>query len=203
VGTQLYRNSFPTAAQNMTFDGELLTKTLHDKETRIRLYCWESPGITYPRQRPIAPEWETFDHGERPSGGGLVFHMPGDVVWAIATPITKGSTLSSYIEHAITWIERALLPCNIELHSHPQSRPADIRYCNTYESPFERYLGTEKVLGIALRRHRSAVLLQGVIHLTPNQPYFDPQNNYPGIWTRGLGGQDLAGSILKRLLDTV
>ncbi len=198
MGNQLDHTAYSTAAENMAYDVKLLTKTSQDATTRIRVYTWKTPGITYPKQRPIAAPWTGFDHGERPTGGGIVFHVPGDIVWSIATPLTKGTTLTAFIERAVAWVETGLRLHGIQLHAITPAPQTDIRYCNTYESPFERYLGSEKVLGIALRRYRRTILLQGVIHLNPNQPYFDPNNHYQGLWTRGLDGRITADELSEK-----
>ena len=60
----------------------------------------------------------------------------------------------------------------ISLQDSNNQGPKDTLFCATYENPYERYYGNQKIIGISTRRFRQKVLIQCIIHLEDGETHF-------------------------------
>ncbi|NDC82604.1 lipoate--protein ligase family protein [bacterium] len=186
-------SQFNSAQDNMDYD-----RLLAQRAQRIaRLYEWPRAGITYPEKRPGDSVGWDYDSADRPTGGGILFHSPGSIVFSIVTPsaLSNGVTIKSYLNQISTWITTALsasgYPTHLDSH-YPEV--VDTSYCATYYNPFEIRFDGEKVAALALRKWKSCLLVQGIIHVVSNYPYF---NINPMYLSRGLDRDDLTAFQIK------
>ncbi len=166
---KIYRESFETAVANMAFDEMMLTQTMADGVLRFRVYPWQFPGITYPDRIVDLDEFEGQDLAPRVSGGGIVFHAAGDLVFCCVArcedPFFEKS-FKAKLAWFPGWVRAGLarLGVNVDVDFDVLGE-ADLRYCASYPSPYELTVFGEKVLGVAIRRYRDVFLVQGVVHL--------------------------------------
>lgn len=164
------RSTFATAQENMTYDEQLLALTTKDHHPRLRLYLWPQTSMTYPmRSRKLFQTNTSIDHSPRITGGGILVHHHHDIVWAYTESIAhhpEHHPLKTKLTHLSQWIKHSFDSCNVSLSATPsQSIIKDPTYCLTYESPFELYDQGEKVSGMAIRKFRTTLIVQGIIHL--------------------------------------
>lgn len=151
-----------------------------------RASIWAVPGITvgYLQGRPNLPE--TIDWAIRPTGGGLVFHAPGDILVSCVIPASQfrsPGSLQNWIREWCVQLSGDLLACGIRvdnsLDAPRGSQTIDSRFCQTYPTPFEIVQNGSKVVAVAVRRGRHHVLVQSILHTTPAFPYFSEVQNWP------------------------
>ena len=188
----ILRDSFATAAQNMRFDEHLLETFLkNSRDPVFRFYEWQNRGLTYSEKRIPDSALLSIDHSPRVTGGGVVFHGPGDIVFSIIMG-TKDPRFPKHLKGKMVWVSdyvRTLFEnVGVSLTMGSTNTMAqDIMFCNSYYNPYELYFGQEKVCGIALRKYRDAVVFQGVIHLTSSFVHFpELVSEYGEVFTRGL-----------------
>jgi len=76
---------------------------------------------------------------------------------------------------------------SVGIATHPgDQRPHNVTYCGTYHNPYELNWQGEKVVALALKHARHATLIQGIIHIESNHPYFAAWFP-PEAMTQGLG----------------
>lgn len=197
----VFTDSFATSAQNMRFDEQLLDQFLRSSGDPIfRFYEWQNRGLTYSEKRIPDSTLLTIDHSPRVTGGGVVFHGPGDIVFSIIMG-TKDPRFPRQLKGKMVWVsdyvrtlfESVEVPLTMgSAHNMEQ----DILFCNSYYNPYELYFGKEKVCGIALRKYREAVVFQGVIHLTSSFDHYpELVSEYGAVFTRGLS--NFSGQVPK------
>lgn len=191
--TQFLTDSFLTAKENMEFDTALVQECLQKKEQRIfRFYSWQKPGITYSEKRVPDEILLKEDASARVTGGGVVFHSPGDVVFSAIISkedphFPKG--LKGKMESISRLIQSGFSQCDIavSIGSKDEQKAQDIMFCSTYYNPYELYFGSEKICGIALRKYRDMVVFQGVIHFQDTASHFKHLSGvYEPVFTKGL-----------------
>lgn len=195
------RDSFATAAQNMRFDEELLaTFLMSSGDPVFRFYEWQNRGLTYSEKRIPDSPLLSIDHSPRVTGGGVVFHGPGDIVFSIIMS-AKDPRFPRQLKGKMVWVSdyvRTLFE-NVGVlltMGSANTMAQDIMFCNSYYNPYELYFGQEKVCGIALRKYRDAVIFQGVIHLTSSFDHFpELVAEYGAVFTRGLS--EFSGQVPK------
>ncbi len=189
--TILSRIALPTAQANMDHDATIASQV---SSPTIRIYTWPTAGITYPQSRPGEVQTWAIDSGHRPTGGGILFHSPGSIVFSIVVPISdctlprpiksKLATVGSWLQESLNSAGFPTVP-DTELPQHLQNR----LFCASYHNPYELRSEGEKVAAMALRKSRSNVLIQGIIHVVSNHPYFGHlgPDVHPYL-SAGLGG---------------
>lgn len=175
-------DSFQTARENMAYDESLLAN-LEPSQRLYRVYKWQHPGITYSYKQPLPAALMSFDSAKRFTGGGIVFHCPGDIVltaigW-LDDPLFKGK-LKDKVLTIQQAIKQALHTIGVEATSKQPSTTPNLDYCQTYDSPYELVINNEKHVALTLRRNRSAFMIQAIIHLTATQTAFElPEAFHP------------------------
>ncbi|MFT5171261.1 MAG: lipoate-protein ligase A, partial [Candidatus Marinamargulisbacteria bacterium] len=163
---ELIRDGFGSAAENMAFDEALLdSRALFDRV--IRAYIWQRPGVTYSYNKPAPDPIAELDRSSRPTGGGLVFHSPGDIVFSIVVPVDDlviDGPLKEKMVRLSMASRLALGQVGISVDGKVVAKRApNITFCNAYPNPFELYVGGEKVVAMTLRRIKTRVLVQGIV----------------------------------------
>jgi len=127
---------YPSAQANMSRDQDLLRE--HQAGDRVfRFYLWPRPGITLTEKKPLPHKLEHLDCGYRLSGGGIVFHNPGDLVFSIicelddpAFPGRLKEKMSMFSQLFIT----ALAP-KISIQTAGPESKSDLAFCMGYSNP--------------------------------------------------------------------
>lgn len=208
IQTILDTSTFATAHLNMRFDEKLFNNS--QPNTRIcRVYIWENPGITYSyRQQPTWPELEPFDISERITGGGVLFHSAGDVVFSVIAENTDPifpKPLSQKMAVLTQWISEIFQDLGIKLQSTDE-KSTDLNrvFCNTYPSRFELSYANQKILAMTIRRFRQQFMIQGLIHIADNFAQFQlPQSWSPylseGIKDPSVSSVEVQNRLLQKL----
>jgi len=175
--------AFATAQQNMAADQDALLRGTPS----VRLIVWPQPSITYPHTRPPRHLPMGLDASPRPTGGGVLLHSPGSLVLSLVVP-TRGSPLGHRCRPLLAWVQQwcghVLESVGIVTHAGTDER-VNVAYCGTYHNPYELLWQTEKSVALALKQERSATLIQGMIHVESNHPYF--ADHFPSeAMTHGL-----------------
>jgi len=139
---------------------------------------------------------QEWDHSPRVTGGGTVFHAPGDLVFScISTlddPFFPGS-LKGKLCRITTAIQAGLSDAGISsyIQEEPLTDDNNIAFCHHYFSPNELYVSDRKVLGLTLRKRRHVFIIQGALHLASNQSHFNAiPEDYHTYLTPGVPGSD-------------
>ena len=188
--------SFPTAAENMAFDDSLL----HASDRCFRLYDWQTPGLTYSYKQTLPEDLMAIDHAKRLTGGGIVFHSQGDLVFSCSAGLDDHLFPKS-LRGKMGWFSdlfaAAFSDCGIALMPSAASGPQNLAFCNTYHNPFELYYENEKIVALTLRKQRYRFIIQGIIHLYDNCLTFaDLQAAYGDFFSRGIPAE-------KRFIDEI
>ena len=177
------------AQANMDADKALVSS--HTTGVILRHYRWETPGITLPEKRDIPDALRHYDVGIRPTGGGILFHAPGDFLFSLIAPNQDPrfpKPLSQKMQCLSVAMKIAL--DTVGLVTRPDTdagRPVERQYCHTYPNPFELRYQNDKVCAFALRRFRHFFLIQGLLHLRPNAPAFPSLGeDYEPYFSEGL-----------------
>ena len=182
-------HSFPTAAENMKFDETLVGSTT---PRLFRIYRWQKAGITYGHSQSPSQELSGFDASSRITGGGLVFHSPGDLVFSWAGSVHDilfGKRVKEKLVWASEFFITAFSRLDIPLYRAAQpEKELNLTFCHTYFSPYELYFGKEKIVALSLRKFRDRFLIQGIIHLFSNKESFGSVPQYAPYWSEGLAG---------------
>ena len=186
-------SEFDTAKENMEYD-EVLVRKLHSCELAsfFRIYTWKTTSVTQSVNRDIPIEFANVDSSSRFTGGGLVFHCPGDIVFSLGNQI-EHSVLPKKLKERCAFIANFLTESLNELNI-PASVIGDtkkvhqnINFCSSYHNPYEVMIGEDKVIGIALKRTKDWIVFQGVIHLKKSLAYFGEFSNlYGSFFTNGI-----------------
>ena len=176
------RQSFVLAKDNMDYDAALFKK----QEPFVRLYTWQSPGLTYAYRQTLPHDLQTIDNSVRITGGGIVFHCPGDLVFSIA--LMLDGSFKACLQRIQAAVLKPLLLCQPHIQdTHASSGDINRAYCAGYHSPYELSVDHHKVFGIAAKKNKRHICVQGILHVTPSNRYFgslgDPYTSY---FTQGM-----------------
>jgi lipoate-protein ligase A len=202
--TVFLHESFKSAGENMRYDEYLIDQCLLKKNTRfIRLYEWNTPGITFPKHKQLSANLRVLDHAPRVSGGGVVFHGKGDFVFSVVSSLDD-DLFPRHFKQKIDWISSFFSQCLIEnniqvVKDSNEATLRDTNYCITYSNPYEFYYQGQKVLGLAQRKYKNVFCSQGIIYCQSNFEQFPHINEelLPYL-TEGLKGVISA----KKVIDT-
>lgn len=179
--------SFQTVSENMNHD-LTKTETLSLQHRYLRCYIWEKAAITYGYNQTLNPELASFPNSKRPTGGGIVFHAPQDMVFSLC------------FHHTDPWFSRSLKDLSWLTHylkgiffksgiipsSSSEEKESDLTFCSSYPNPFELHYQGSKLLGISARKFRKASLIQCIIHLGNGQKAFSSIPAYKGHISQGV-----------------
>ena len=180
---------FDTAAENMRYDEHLLSQAADT--TVLRWYEWQKPGITIShRQTDIPAALDQFDASGRITGGGLLFHSPGDLVFGLVGSLTdlrwgtglkaKLCLISKAAQQALTQAGFRPLPTTTDPAFQNRA------FCHTYQSPYEIAVGSEKIVALTLRKMRHHFIVQGIFHLNDNHRDFKLDTEWHPYLSHGL-----------------
>ena len=100
---RLDTTGFKHARENMNYDVSCVQRLHKHTQTHFfRQYTWQDVSITQSEKRAIPEDLSHVDHAFRLTGGGLVFHCPGDIVFSSAAPI-KNTPLPSRLKERCYW----------------------------------------------------------------------------------------------------
>jgi lipoate-protein ligase A len=109
------------------------------------------------------------------TGGGIVFHAPGDFVFSFVSSI-KDPKLPQLFKDKIYFFSAlfrdVFLALNIEVQVGRKEGDKDLLYCVKYPNPYELCFKGEKVVAFAFRRFRTHFMIQGIVHLQDGTRYF-------------------------------
>ena len=174
--TKIDTTQLPTAQQNMDYDLHLVN-SLPINTTIERWYEWPTPGITFSYKQECPTELRHIDHGKRATGGGIVCHSPGDIVFSQAlwrTAPTSESSLINTLAKVSNQIQAILNKKDIpfELQNNPSTSSINHHYCSSYPTPFEILINNQKRCGLTIRRFKDRCLIQGVLHCATSHTLF-------------------------------
>ncbi|RAP26799.1 hypothetical protein DID78_06505 [Candidatus Marinamargulisbacteria bacterium SCGC AG-343-D04] len=184
---------FDSAEENMRYDDQLIADLSEGKrESFFRFYRWQNRGITQSEKRDIPKDFSHIDHAYRVTGGGVVFHCPGDIVFSAGIPENYGSVPTRLKERCL-WFS-TLIKNSLNANGIPVTLAGDqdtsgqnIQFCNSYHNPYECVLEGEKICGVALKKTRGYTVFQGVIHLNDTQKHFmDCEEKFGLFFTKGV-----------------
>lgn len=188
-------DAFDTAKENMAFDESLL-ESLNPNQRIERFYIWKTPGITYSYKQQCPNNMIDFDYSSRLTGGGIVFHSPGDIVFSIIgwreDAFFKGS-LKTVLDKLSYRIKDALRIQKVPLDDILEPHEVNLKYCHQYPTPFEITVNNQKVVGLTIRQFKSKRLIQGIIHTKPSAKCFQPFFNI----SINIDHNQLLNSLLK------
>jgi lipoate-protein ligase A len=167
-------HGFNTAAENMSYDNELLHRLMPNQRIE-RFYIWQQPGITYSYKQTCPKQMSKVDSSSRLTGGGIVFHTPGDIVFSLVgwnNDPQYGQKMKQKLTVLSDRITTALVHVGVEIDSKASKISLDLNFCATYPTPFEVAVNNEKILGLTIRQFKSKWLIQGVIHTKPTHSDF-------------------------------
>ena len=181
---------YPTAAGNMMRD----RVCLQAGQPCVRFIEWPQASVTYPDARPLLGEWPGLDHSARPTGGGVLLHSPGSLVLSMVIPLVGKESFKRYLGLVQEWAMGVLAQVGVDVERGSASG-VNMAYCTTYHNPYEIRFRDEKVMALAVKKDRSACLIQGIIHTVSNEGFFD---GWGVAMTKGLGQSGIASSDLNR-----
>lgn len=175
--------SFQTPFENMNYDQDLLNEL--KPNTRIeRFYSWQSPGITYSYKQKCPESLSDIDHSDRLTGGGIVFHSPGDIVFSLVgwnNDPDYGQSMKGKLCLLSKRIRSALIKSGITIDKQVTEVVKDLNFCSTYPTPFEIAVNNQKIVGLTIRQFKLKWLIQGIIHTKPTDVIFKNNNKAPVI----------------------
>lgn len=209
---------FVDAQTAMDHDRQL-AETLSGDERRFCLYTWGQRGVTYGFKQDVPDGLvgagtdgsDGVEGGRRATGGGIVFHNPGDLVIACAAPLTD-PTFPSRLHDKMAVIRDLFIDVfsklSIPVAPRPEPPESDDPnwklFCSSYPNPYELFYENEKILALTLRRFKTSFLIQGIIHLHNNHQTFNDFPHYNQYFSAGLPDTIRpAPSDVQRILRTV
>lgn len=175
--------SFASAAENMVYDEKLLAQ-LPVGGRRFRAYVWQQPGVTISYKQAALDGLEDLDVTTRFTGGGAVFHCPGDIVLSCVSwlddPLFVGK-LKDKVGVVRDWVRDGLTSCGVVAVGHESQAPRDLAFCQTYHSPYELAVDGHKVVALTLRKAKDRVMIQGIIHLQRTADWFSLSSAYDAV----------------------
>ncbi|RMG43782.1 MAG: hypothetical protein D6718_11300 [Acidobacteria bacterium] len=162
-----------TGAEAMRRDRELLAEACGG--IRSRTHGWANPVLTLGRTQRLgaAAAGELAAAGVeavgRPTGGGWLLHLPGDLALTLAVPgpLARGS-LREAARATGALIVEALRSLGVEASLAPGAHPPRrAEGCFSRADRDEVVAGGVKVAGVAVARCRSGLLVQAAVPLVP------------------------------------
>lgn len=160
--TQYHKN----VQENMDKDLKLV-QNLPLQNRHFHCYIYPKRAITFGFNQDLPADLKPFDCGQRPTGGGIVFHAPQDMVFSLMFHAND-----PWFPHSLrdlSWLTQHLktffLKAGISPQSHSPEKEKNIQFCSSYINPFELYYQNSKLLGISARKFRKKCLIQCIIHL--------------------------------------
>jgi lipoate-protein ligase A len=187
----------------------------HDREALLsplshpifRAYIWQTPGITYPENKIQDPLFEGFDHAPRPSGGGIVFHSPNDLVFSCIGTLSDPHFPTKFKEK-LSWMTQifkdALTHFGIEVDKPTICTSNYHPFCSAYESPYELTINGNKILGLSAKKLKNQWIIQGILHLNnTHEAFYQLPESYHAHFLKDVSIGLSAHSIISYLLRPI
>jgi lipoate-protein ligase A len=176
------------AQDNMAYDAQLATN-LAPRTRVLRLYQWKNRGITlgYKQQPPAG--LSGVDMGKRVTGGGVVFHSPGDQIIVLAGHLNDplwDKSLKSKLNWVRDFIGSQLRAQGISVTASAMDKDENRDFCRSYFSPYELSYHADKVVALTLRRFQKHFLIQGILHCSNGHDVFNDYSEFSSYFSRGL-----------------
>ena len=170
-----------TGIENMAIDLEMFKNC---DAPLLRLYSWANKCISYGCLQKIdriinvdSAVRDGWEIRKRPTGGGLVYHLPGELTYCVVCPV---ELLPRGIKGAYNYISdiivKALNSLGIDAKIGnrrpytadriPQAGPHQNDLCFSNTREYEITINGKKAVGSAQKRGRKAVLQQGTVQLS-------------------------------------
>ncbi len=162
---------------NMQRDCDLLFSAEQEAGSGFfRTYTWTQPTLTYGYSQAIdsillKTDYMGYDRVQRPTGGGIVVHQPGEWTYALALsrtflgcPLGMMSSFLWITQHFLRAFEQqgVFLQFGKLSTKDLYERRSETR-CFVYPAKYELTHQGKKVLGAAQKRTREGLLQQGTI----------------------------------------
>jgi len=151
----------------MARDQENLTATAADGRPRRRVYRFAAPSVTAGRNSRVTDAmllaWRAAGHdfARRPTGGGILRHGD-DLCFGVTFPLAGGELAATGFAAVARAVAGALARQGLETApAVPGARPP--AFCFAAAVGAELTWHGEKILGLAARRIRGALLVQGTL----------------------------------------
>ena len=166
-------------------------KTLVSNERKVRVYVWQKPGLTYSYKQTVPHDLSSQCHAIRVTGGGIVFHSPGDVVFSVTAATDDRCFSGPILKGKMRWIsdttQSMFKQLGIDVDpNHPEGNVLQNDFCSGYVNPYECHVNGQKVAAFTIRRYKTAFIIQGIIHVSSNKNTFDAFAQYHPFLTNGL-----------------
>ncbi len=177
----IHTTSHVFAKDNMAHDAYLFAQ----QEPFVRVYTWQMPSITYAHRQTLPEALQAIDNSDRLTGGGIVFHCPGDIVFAMAMPLD--GSFKTRLHRIQKALEHVLNPYQVLSPQEEGGALVNREYCATYHSPYELSAGSSKVVGLAAKKNKQHIWIQGIVHVMPSMTHFECLGDlYAPYFTQGL-----------------
>ena len=116
------------------------------------------------------------------TGGGIVFHTPGDIVFSLVgwnNDPDYGQSMKEKLCVLSKRITSALKKSGITIDNQVSEVAKDLNFCSTYPTPFEIAVNNQKIVGLTIRQFKLKWLIQGIIHTKPTDAIFISNNTAP------------------------
>ena len=142
----------------MDYDETLLE--LKESRSICRLYQWQNqPSITLPYNRTLPTELIDIDHAHRPTGGGIVFHSPGVLLFTIIASM-KDPAFPAPFKEKLQWnstqLHTVFNTLGYQTTTVRSEKKRDITFCNSYPNPCLLYTSPSPRDGLLSRMPSSA-----------------------------------------------
>lgn len=169
----------------MSRDEDLFLKNEKSKRQKIilRFYSWKKPAISFGYRQDINKLIDVKKAKElgielvkRITGGGMVFHQPGELTYCLIAPLNlfSGGIISSYKDISELIIKGL---SKIGIQSLLASRAGIVRAVNNIcfirPTKYEILVNDKKLVGSAQKRGRFSLLQHGSIALNHRLELFD------------------------------
>lgn len=155
------------ADQLMQRDADHLVATARDGDDRLAIYRFAHRSITAGRNAVVEDEaidrWQEagHDYARRPTGGGILRHSADDL--AFGATFACGSRFAGDFLRRVSEALRISLAAQGIITSLPEPGGTQPLCCFQRAIGDELLLDGEKLIGLAARRVRGAVLIQGAL----------------------------------------
>lgn len=177
-----------TAQENMNYD-QRLVDDLSPNTRLLRVYDWPEAAITIGYKQKAPTDLSGLDCGRRVTGGGIVFHSPGDRVYALAGWLNDplwDKRLKSRLVWLRDYVATQLENEGVLLDAATEPKDANLDFCRTYFSPYELQVAGDKVFAMTMRRFKDRFLIQAILHRNNGRDTFANYPQYAAFVSGGL-----------------
>jgi lipoate-protein ligase A len=168
------------------------------EEIDFNFYHFSKPTITYGYTLKIedfidlaAAKSLGFACVRRPTGGGFVIHHPQDLIFYWVASL-KHPHIPNGLNESFLWLadlfKQALAECGVGIEISAQTSQGFEPVCFAHAREFEINYRGKKILGIAQRRGKNALLMQGSLALQPIDPAWQGLLKDQSLWKKMLEG---------------